>query len=396
MASINAVVNTNLAPRLTQESKVDMQGIIATNKPTPVANQSEDNYVNLATSQVGKDEAQQDEQYSHQRYIALNAYKNFGKDENSMVSGAGTIGTGSAAAEEAQSTAQSLVGQDPAAAAAEKNAAQGDGAQGAQGQQEDDSKAADPNAAKGINGKELTEEEQQEVEDMKARDQEVRTHEQAHKSAGGQYAASPSYTYESGPDGKRYITDGEVSIDIGEEDDPQDTIDKMQVVKRAAMAPAEPSSQDRRVYAEASQKEAQARQELAEDKREEVQKSSEGGNSNATATSSSASAANSIPAQGTNQNQDEAPVQRLSQSRSQSQVTDNAGTVAQAQRTNAIAGDNNSAASRSVAPETEQQSQSLSEIVDNSNDIPSGNGANSTSTLTLSSQRGDDEVADII
>lgn len=114
---------------------------------------------------------------------------------------------------------------------------------------------------------------------LKARDQEVRTHEQAHKSAGGQYAAAPTYSYERGPDGKQYVTDGEVSIDIGEESDPQATINKMQVVKRAAMAPAQPSAQDRRVYAEATQKEAQARQELNEQEAEEAQGGVEGENS---------------------------------------------------------------------------------------------------------------------
>lgn len=93
----------------------------------------------------------------------------------------------------------------------------------------------------------------------------------AHKRAGGHYAANPTYSYETGPDGKRYITDGEVNIDIGEEKDPQATIEKMQVVKRAAMAPAEPSGQDRKVYQDASQKEAKARQELAEIKQEEAQ-----------------------------------------------------------------------------------------------------------------------------
>ena len=155
-----------------------------------------------------------------------------------------------------------------------------------QGQDEEDSgnisvdipldKKSGSDSPKSTSGKELTEEEQQEVKDMKARHEEVKVHEQAHKSAGGSYAAAPSYTYETGPDGKRYITDGKVSIDIATEDDPEDTIAKMQIVKRAALAPAEPSSQDRKVYAEASQKEAEARQELAQQKTEEVQANSQG------------------------------------------------------------------------------------------------------------------------
>lgn len=114
-------------------------------------------------------------------------------------------------------------------------------------------------------GEPLDEQEQAEVEDLKARDEEVRTHEQAHAAAGGQYAGSPSYDYEIGPNGRRYVSDGEVSIDTSKvPDDPQATLDKAQQVKRTALAPAEPSAQDRRVAAEASQMAAEARREINE------------------------------------------------------------------------------------------------------------------------------------
>ena len=92
------------------------------------------------------------------------------------------------------------------------------------------------------------------------RDQEVRTHEQAHQAAGGQYASSPTYQFSMGPDGKRYATGGEVSIDIGTiPGDPEATIAKMQQVRAAALAPAEPSAQDLSVARSAAAKEAQAR-----------------------------------------------------------------------------------------------------------------------------------------
>ncbi|MBM6550257.1 putative metalloprotease CJM1_0395 family protein [Marinomonas ostreistagni] len=111
----------------------------------------------------------------------------------------------------------------------------------------------------------LTEEEQTKVDDLKARDEEVRTHEQAHAAAGGQYAGSPSYSYEQGPDGQRYVTDGEVQIDVSEiPGDPQATIDKMRQVYRAALAPAEPSGADRSVASEAQQKMSAAMSELAQ------------------------------------------------------------------------------------------------------------------------------------
>ena len=97
------------------------------------------------------------------------------------------------------------------------------------------------------------------------RDLEVRKHEQAHQMAGGEHAGSPSYQFSQGPDGKRYVTGGEVAIDIGTiPGDPAATLAKMQQVRAAALAPAEPSSQDLSVARAASAKEAQARKELME------------------------------------------------------------------------------------------------------------------------------------
>ena len=112
------------------------------------------------------------------------------------------------------------------------------------------------------------EQDQQEIAQLAARDREVRAHEQAHMAVGGQYAGAASYQYQRGPDGVNYAVAGEVPIDVGREATPQATITKMQVVKRAALAPAEPSSQDRKVAAQAAQIEAQARQELREVKEE--------------------------------------------------------------------------------------------------------------------------------
>jgi len=110
---------------------------------------------------------------------------------------------------------------------------------------------------------ELTPEEKRQVAELKKRDREVRAHEQAHRAAGGAYTGSASYTYQTGPDGKRYATSGEVPIDASPvPGDPKATIAKMQQVRRAALAPAQPSAQDRRVAAQASQIEREARAEL--------------------------------------------------------------------------------------------------------------------------------------
>jgi hypothetical protein len=117
---------------------------------------------------------------------------------------------------------------------------------------------------------ELSEGEREQVEALKLRDREVRAHEQAHKSVGGQYAGSISLSYQSGPDGQRYAVGGEVPIDVSPiQGDPQATIAKMNIVKAAATAPAEPSSQDAQVAAQASRLISDAQSELAAQSRVE-------------------------------------------------------------------------------------------------------------------------------
>lgn len=107
-----------------------------------------------------------------------------------------------------------------------------------------------------------------EIEQLEKRDLEVRAHEQAHANVGGQYAGAPQYEFEVGPDGKQYAVGGEVAIDISEEGAPQETLRKMQQVRAAALAPAEPSPQDLRVAAEAQQKANEARQEISKERQQ--------------------------------------------------------------------------------------------------------------------------------
>lgn len=118
------------------------------------------------------------------------------------------------------------------------------------------------------------------VSQLKARDREVRAHEQAHLAVAGQYATGLSYTYQSGPDGKRYAIGGEVGIDTSAvSGDPEATIQKMMVVQSAAMAPAQPSAQDYRVASSARQAMAEARAELSAQQMEASQSSSNVSNS---------------------------------------------------------------------------------------------------------------------
>lgn len=109
----------------------------------------------------------------------------------------------------------------------------------------------------------LSPEAQQKVLELSQRDQEVQVHEAAHAAVGGQYAGAPSLSYETGPDGKRYAVSGEVNIDISEvAGDPAATMKKADVIRAAALAPAQPSSQDRNVAARASQMRVKAQAEL--------------------------------------------------------------------------------------------------------------------------------------
>jgi hypothetical protein len=101
------------------------------------------------------------------------------------------------------------------------------------------------------------------ISELKARDQEVRAHEAAHAAVGGSIAGSPSYSYEQGPDGKKYAVSGEVSVDVAPvSGDPRATITKMQKVYSAALAPASPSAQDRSVASAATQQILTAQSEL--------------------------------------------------------------------------------------------------------------------------------------
>ncbi|MGB4598462.1 MAG: putative metalloprotease CJM1_0395 family protein [Trichlorobacter sp.] len=104
---------------------------------------------------------------------------------------------------------------------------------------------------------------QQMVARLKQTEQKVKAHEAAHKAAGGNLASGASYSYTQGPDGRNYITGGEVQIDMSPGRTPQETVSKMQQVIRAALAPADPSGQDRAVAAQAANQMTQARQAYA-------------------------------------------------------------------------------------------------------------------------------------
>lgn len=110
-----------------------------------------------------------------------------------------------------------------------------------------------------------------EIRELQMRDREVRAHEAAHASVGGAYAGAPTYTFKRGADGQSYAVGGAVSIDISPvKGDPQATLQKAQQVRAAALAPAEPSSQDMRVAQKAQAMASTARMEISQELEEDL------------------------------------------------------------------------------------------------------------------------------
>jgi hypothetical protein len=125
----------------------------------------------------------------------------------------------------------------------------------------------------------LSPQEQQQVQKLRQVDQKVRAHEQAHLSAAAGLAmGGANFQTVRGPDGKQYAVGGEVSIDVSPANGPEQTIDKSRRIQAAALAPADPSSQDRAVAAAAAQMQAQAQAEL----RQQNQDQADGGGVQAT------------------------------------------------------------------------------------------------------------------
>jgi hypothetical protein len=118
---------------------------------------------------------------------------------------------------------------------------------------------------KDAQGKPLGEEERKQVRELEKRDREVKAHEAAHKAAAGGHArGGANFEYETGPDGRRYAVGGHVDIDVSPvQGNPRATLQKAMTVQRAALAPADPSGQDRAVAAAAAQMALQAQKDLA-------------------------------------------------------------------------------------------------------------------------------------
>ena len=103
----------------------------------------------------------------------------------------------------------------------------------------------------------------EQVDALKKIEREVIAHEAAHQAAAGEFGGGVSYSYTQGPDGKSYITGGEVPIRLKQGSSPEETLRNMQQVQQAANAPADPSGQDRQVAAKAAAIAAKAKAQIA-------------------------------------------------------------------------------------------------------------------------------------
>ncbi len=102
-----------------------------------------------------------------------------------------------------------------------------------------------------------------ELQRLRMREQEVRMHEMAHKTVAGELAGPVRYTYTRGPDGRLYITGGEVQIRLKEGRTPEETVEIARKIRRAALAPVNPSPQDLAVASRAAALELKALMEMA-------------------------------------------------------------------------------------------------------------------------------------
>lgn len=108
-------------------------------------------------------------------------------------------------------------------------------------------------------------------------DRNVRAHEAAHVAAGaGLVTRGAQFTTVRGPDGQSYAVAGDVQIDVSPGKTPEETLQKAERIRAAALAPADPSPQDRKVAAQAAQMAAQARIELAKAQQEDAQRAQDG------------------------------------------------------------------------------------------------------------------------
>ena len=114
-------------------------------------------------------------------------------------------------------------------------------------------------AAYGQDAGRLSRAEEAQLDKLEQRDAQVKAHEQAHVMAAGGQAGMPSYTYQTGPDGRRYAIGGAVNISIISNGDDQASLSQARTAERAALVNGEASSADMNTAQTAREVEARVR-----------------------------------------------------------------------------------------------------------------------------------------
>jgi len=105
------------------------------------------------------------------------------------------------------------------------------------------------------------------VQQLAAVDREAKAYEQADAAIASSDTTNRAFEYESSLDRPIYSVSGQASIDTSAvENDPRATLEKAQVIIRAALSAAEPSAADRQVVSQAKALALQAMSELGETK----------------------------------------------------------------------------------------------------------------------------------
>ncbi len=111
----------------------------------------------------------------------------------------------------------------------------------------------------------LSDEERKQLEVLRERDQKVRAEQLAEAVRSG-LSAQVQFTYRLGPDGNRYAIDGHVKHSVAPGSTPEQTIERARELRAAILSGAQPSPRDLKTVAEVDRLEAQAKEQIRDNK----------------------------------------------------------------------------------------------------------------------------------
>ncbi len=83
-----------------------------------------------------------------------------------------------------------------------------------------------------------------EIEQLEQREDMIIAHENMHMQVGGSLASAPSYIYETGPDGKKYVSGGTVNMKLPSSGSLEKKMNDLKTISKAASAVSNPSGAD--------------------------------------------------------------------------------------------------------------------------------------------------------